>query len=151
MVTRPNNTHAPQNTTVAIYLNACLLRAGIKPAVKPLNASDPSAGPSQRPVTLDQLHVVCIDGQKQDCSSELSGRFSTSLGWSVLSAQYQPAAKRTFAPSTSNVGDAHAGHQAATIGIASVGIASMSSELLPLGVPDSDMQPRWLHLQRDVE
>jgi hypothetical protein len=137
----------------------------------PLNPSDPTAGPDSRPITRQQLQVMCIeqtaDGDARDCSNMLHKTFDVTLGWSVMSPRFDAQAQ-SFAPVQRGV-RARGDEQVLLTNGASnmaVGEALVSSEngnallepssrhggngstVLPRGVPGDDGRPQFMYVRR---
>lgn len=70
---------------------------GISPNVPPLHPDDPTLGPSHKPLTRDQLRIVCIDSGNKDCTSIVEGTYKLSLGWDIMTSTFVSAAQ-TFKP-----------------------------------------------------
>lgn len=90
-----------QNTTIVVNINGCLQHCGLSPDVPPLNPSDPTVGPSTKPLNRSMVQVICVrqspDGQATDCTSHMAASLAMQLGWSVMSPRVVAAAL-TFTP-----------------------------------------------------
>ncbi|KAF8056830.1 sdr42e1 [Scenedesmus sp. PABB004] len=142
------NTYNPEghtmdrNTTVAIYLNPCLAAMGRDPDVPPRVPGDATSGPAAPPLRPDELTLVCIDGDRADCTDLLPPGHELALGWSVLAPRFDATAQ-SFALG----GDDGAG---AGVGVADYagGYAPHAAHAVPRGVPGDDAAPRFLYAQR---
>jgi hypothetical protein len=159
-----------QNVTITINIDHCLASCGLNPDVTPLNPSDPTAGPANKPITHQQLQVLCIEqtasGDARDCSNTLHNTFEVTLGWSVMSRRFDAQAQ-SFAPvqrgirvrgdeqvlltngaSSTAVGEALVPENGNALLDPSNRSSGKGSTVLPRGVPGDDGRPQFMYVRR---
>lgn len=106
---------------------------GINPDISPLNPEDPTQGPSHKPLTRDQLRLVCVDSDNLDCTATIGGTYRVSLGWDIMTDKYVSEAQ-AYTPG----GD--------------VGVAASSTDAAgpdPVGVPGPDGKEQFMYVKSE--
>jgi hypothetical protein len=159
-----------QNVTITINIDHCLASCGLNPDVTPLNPSDPTAGPSSRPITRQQLQVLCVEqtanGDARDCSSMLHSTFDVTLGWSVMSTRFDAQAQ-SFAlvqrgvrvrgdeqaslmndAGSTSVSEARVSPENSTALLGPSSRSGGAGSTVPRGIPGGDGHPQFLYVRR---